>query len=638
MMCVIQINRESRMPVLTLKDVSLRFGQFPLFQQVHLQVDIGEHIALVGRNGAGKSTFLKMIAGMIAPDSGTVQIQEAGRIAMVSQTVPVGLKGSVFDVVAQGLSDMGTLLKNYHHISTELSHTVTDALLKKQSTIAAQLDACDGWLFQQKIETILSKLDLTGSDLIENLSGGLKRRVLLAQALVSDPDVLLLDEPTNHLDIEAVLWLELFLKNYPKTFILITHDRQFMANLATRIIEIDYQSVFSWPGNYEKYCRLKEELIAAQEKEQALFDKKLAIEETWIRQGIKARRTRNEGRVRRLEALRVEKEKQFKKQGESHIAIQSGKLSGKTVLDIENLSFAYHDKKIITHFSTIVGRGDRVGIVGPNGSGKSTLIKLLLGDLMPQNGSIKRGTNLDIAYFDQYRFELNENETLIENVGIGREKIVINGKEKHVISYLQDFLFTPDRARTKVSLLSGGEKNRLLLAKLFSRPANLIVMDEPTNDLDIETLELLEEKLSEFEGTLIVISHDRLFLNNIATQLWVMEPQGHVQEYVAGNIHWDVLLTTKKTTQPSSTLAQSVDKPAIKKTQLSYEEKKELKGLPNKITQLETKITALQTEMAAVDFYQQPQEKIKAHTDKVAALEAELAECYERWAFLEAGV
>lgn len=623
------------MPVLSVEALTVSFGQTPLFQEVNLQVDEGEHIALVGRNGAGKSTFLKILAGEIAQDAGSVRLGAGQRIAMVSQTVPVGLRGSVFDVVAEGIAAIGGLLKHYHEITTQLAIAFTDELLEKQGAIAQKIDACDGWLFQQKIETVLSKLDLNGDALIENLSGGLKRRVLLAQALVSDPDVLLLDEPTNHLDIEAVLWLETFLKNYPKTFILITHDRQFMANLATRIIEIDYQSLFSWPGNYEKYCRLKAELIVAQEREQALFDKKLAIEETWIRQGIKARRTRNEGRVRRLEAMRREKEMQFKQTGKSTIEIQTDRLSGKIVFEIENLSFSYSEKNIINDFSAIIARGDCIGIVGPNGAGKSTLIKLLLGDLTPTKGSIKCGTNLEIAYFDQYRFELNEQETLIDNVGMGREKITINGKDKHVISYLQDFLFTPDRARVKVSLLSGGEKNRLLLAKLFSKPANLIVMDEPTNDLDIETLELLEEKLSEFSGTLIVISHDRVFLNNIATQLWVMQPNGQIQEYVGGHVNWDALMPAKNSEKIVEKKPEKLKESAPKKEKLTFEERKELSALPNKITSLESKITASQNEMLVQTFYQQSQDKIKAHTEKLGALESDLAKCYARWEQLE---
>jgi ATP-binding cassette subfamily F protein uup len=622
------------MQVLNVKDLMVSFGPAPLFQSVNFQVDAGEHIALVGRNGAGKSTLMKILAGEASPDGGSVQFTKNSTVAMVSQTVPHALQGSVYDIVAMGLSTVGAVLQAYHVVLQKLQHDFSDALLAEQAALSQKLDACDGWLFDQKIQTVLSKLDLNGDADIATLSGGLKRRTLLARALVNDPDVLLLDEPTNHLDIEAVLWLESFLKKYPKTFILITHDRQFMANLATRIIEIDYQSVFSWPGNYDRYCTLKAELIANQEKEQALFDKRLAVEEVWIRQGVKARRTRNEGRVRRLEALRNEKEAQFKQQGQSKIQIQTEQRSGKVVFDIEDLSFSYNDRKIIQHFSAVVARGDCVGIVGPNGAGKSTLIKVLLNELTPSAGNIARGTNLEVAYFDQYRLELNENETLIDNVGMGREKIMINGKEKHVISYLQDFLFSPDRTRVKVSLLSGGEKNRLLLAKLFSRPSNVIVMDEPTNDLDIETLELLEEKLSEFEGTLLIISHDRKFLDNVVTQLWVIDPNGRIQEHVGGHFDWDTIIPKKIETAV-------VDKPAkavvqtVQKEKLSYDERRELNGLPKKITTLEKEVAELHAVMLQPDFYQQSPDTIKAHGQKLQDAEHKLSVCYERWQVLE---
>lgn len=587
------------MQILNIKDLMVSFGQRPLFQGVHLQVDTGEHIALVGRNGAGKSTLMKIIAGEETPDGGTVQFSKHCKVSMLAQAVPLTLKGSVYDVVATGLSN----------------------------------DSDEAWTADQKIKTQLSRLDLNGADDVAALSGGLKRRVLLARALVNDPDILLLDEPTNHLDIDSVIWLEGFLKRYTKTFILITHDRQFMSNLATRIIEIDYQSLFSWPGNYARYCQLKEDLVLAQEREQALFDKRLADEEVWIRQGIKARRTRNEGRVRKLEAMRVEKSLQFKQQGQSKIQIQSAASSGKVVFNIEDLSFSFGDKKIINHFSAIVGRGDCVGIVGQNGSGKSTLIKLLLGDLSPTSGTIGRGTNLEIAYFDQYRLELNESETVLDNLALGREKVTINGKDKHVISYLQDFLFSPDRSRVKVSALSGGEKNRLLLAKLFARPANLIVMDEPTNDLDIETLELLEEKLSEFSGTLLIVSHDRTFLNNVVTQLWVMESDGHIQEHVGGHFDWENIMPKKSVTV--ATIAEKKEIPKIKTQKITQPEKRELAALPKKITQLENEITALQQVMVNPEFYQQPKDKITTHNQKIAEAESELEKCYARWQELE---
>lgn len=622
------------MQILNIKDLMVSFSHKPLFQGVNLQVDSGERIALVGRNGVGKSTLLKLITGEYTPDSGAVQFSNNSTVAMLSQAVPLKLTGSVYDVVATGLSKIGELLQSYQAVLYKLESDLSDNLLAEQAALAQKIDACDGWSFDQKIKTILSTLDLAGGLEIQTLSGGLKRRVLLARALVNDPDILLLDEPTNHLDIDAVIWLETFLKKYSKTIILITHDRQFMSNLATRIIEIDYQNLFSWPGNYAHYCQLKEELIVAQEREQALFDKRLADEEVWIRQGIKARRTRNEGRVRKLEALRREKSQQFKQQGKSKIEIQTDTHSGKVVFNIDDISFAYGDKKIIDHFSAIIGRGDCVGIVGQNGSGKSTLIKLLLDQLSPTSGSITRGTNLEIAYFDQYRLELDESRTVIDNVGSGREKITINGKDKHVISYLQDFLFSPERARTSVSALSGGEKNRLLLAKLFARPANLIVMDEPTNDLDIETLELLEEKLSDFSGTLLIVSHDRAFLNNVVTQLWVLESDGHVQEHVGGNFDWENLLPKKSTTAAIKKIEKK-EPLTIKTQKITQPEKRELNALPKKITTLENEIVTLQEAMQHTEFYQQNQIKITAHNKKLAEAEHQLEQCYARWQALE---
>ncbi len=622
------------MQILSIRDLTVGFGPQNLLQGASLQINTGECIALVGRNGVGKSTLMKIIAGETQPDGGTVQFSKNVTVAMLSQTVPLGLKGTIYDVVATGLSHIGELLQSYQAILKKLATDASDTILAQQAELAQKIDACDGWSFDQKIQTILSRLDLDGAQAVADLSGGLKRRVLLARAIVNDPDILLLDEPTNHLDIDAVLWLENFLKSYTKTVILITHDRQFMSNLATRIVEIDYQNLFSWPGNYTHFCQLKEELVAAQEREQALFDKRLAEEEVWIRQGVKARRTRNEGRVRRLEELRKIKSQQYKQQGKSKIEIQTDTKSGKVVFNIENVSFSYTDKKIIDDFSAIIARGDCVGIVGQNGAGKSTLIKLLLDELSPTSGTITRGTNLEVAYFDQYRLELDEKQTVLDNVALGRERITINGKDKHIISYLQDFLFTPDRARVKVSQLSGGEKNRLLLARLFARPANLIVMDEPTNDLDIETLELLEEKLTDFLGTLLIVSHDRAFLNNVVTQLWVIEPNGHIQEHVGGHFDWENLLPKKS--GPIITEKNAKIEPTKIKTQkISYDERRELNNLPKKITALENEITALQHAMLNPEFYQQEQAQITSHSKKLAEAESQLEKCYARWQELE---
>lgn len=623
------------MQILALKDLTVGFDVHPLFQNIQLHVEAGEHIALVGRNGAGKSTLLKIIANQIQPDSGHVQFSKNCKIAMLSQMVPLNLSGTVYDVIASGLANIGELLTAYQHILNELKINQSAENLAKQAALMQKIDACEGWSFDQKIQTILSKLNLDGSILISDLSGGLKRRVLLGRALVSDPDILLLDEPTNHLDIEAVLWLETFLKKYTKTVILITHDRDFMSSIATRIIEIDYRNLFSWPGNYAHYCELKADLIHAQEREYALFDKRLSEEETWIRQGVKARRTRNEGRVRRLEAMRREKAEQFKRQGKGKINIQIDTQSGKTVFDIEKITYAYENQTIIRDFSAIVGRGDRVGIVGPNGSGKSTLIKLLLGDLQPKSGSVTQGTNLEIAYFDQYRQELDETQSVIDNVAIGRERITIDGKDKHIISYLQDFLFQPERTRVKVSMLSGGEKNRLLIAKLFSRPANLIIMDEPTNDLDIETLELLEEKLSDFPGTLLVVSHDRAFLNNVVTQLWVIGESGKIEEHVGGHFDWDNIIPQKEPLQPIEKKQVALTQSVKKASSLTSLEKRELLDLPKKIMKVENDITKLQTVMLEPTFYQKDKNEIAAHSKKLSEAETALEILYERWQTLE---
>lgn len=622
--------------VLTIQDLTVSFGHRPLFHQAHLQVEQGERVALVGRNGTGKSTLLKVIAGLAEPDGGTVALSKGVVVSLLTQAVPVTLTGTVYDVVSTGLSNAGNLLKKYFELMQRLAIEVDDQLLAEQAQLSSQIEAENAWIYQQRIEEIVSKLGLNGYDDVLSLSGGVKRRVLLAKALVNDPDILLLDEPTNHLDVDAIDWLEAFFKKYNKTLIFITHDRNFLRALATRIVEIDYQSIFSWPGDYDQYCKLKSELVHAQAKEQALFNKKLSQEEVWIRQGIKARRTRNEGRVRRLEAMREEKALQFKQKGQAKFEIESDRRSGKLVFELDHVTFSYQEKNIVTDFTALVARGDRVGIVGPNGAGKSTVIKLLLGQLLPDVGSITQGTNLDIAYFDQYRFLLDENLNAVDNVGQGREFITVNGKEKHVISYLQDFMFSPERARQKVSVFSGGEKNRLLLAKLFSQPANLIIMDEPTNDLDIETLELLEEKLLGFSGTLLVVSHDRAFLDNVTTQLWVLGEKGHIQEYVGGYSQWQAQVATQAVEQKSqvpSSSGSSKNNAAIGKW--TQKTKKELAAIPAKITKVEEALEQMQEEAMHAEFYQQSPGVIKAHSEKVTSLENELEQLYERWQELE---
>src|SRR5512141_153105 len=526
------------MPLITLQDVDYSVGGPLLLDHVNLAIDSGERIALIGRNGAGKSTLLKLLAGELKPDDGRIQVEGrgaggAGRIARLEQEVPAGAQGDVFDVVAEGLGEMGAHLAQFHH----LSHAETvdmDAL----SRVQALIEAGHGWSLDQRVGEVLERLGLDGDALFARLSGGMKRRVLLARALVSAPDVLLLDEPTNHLDIEAIDWLEGFLKGWSGALVFVTHDRRFLRALATRIVEIDRGQVTSWPGDWANYQRRREERLNAEAQETARFDKRLAQEETWIRQGIKARRTRDEGRVRRLEAMRNERAARRAQTGNVRMETAQAGASGKKVIEARDVSFAHGDLPIVRDFSTTILRGDRIGLIGPNGSGKTTLLKLLLGELQPDSGEIKVGTQLQVAYFDQYRSTLREDWNAIENVAEGREFIEIGGRRKHVLGYLQDFLFTPERARAPITRLSGGERNRLLLARLFAQPSNLLVMDEPTNDLDVETLELLEELLGAYRGTLLLVSHDREFIDNVVTSTLVLEGGGRVGDYVGGYSDW----------------------------------------------------------------------------------------------------
>ncbi len=521
------------MPLITLQNVDFSVGGPLLLEKAELSIEPGERIALIGRNGAGKSTLLKLLSGDHKPDDGEVRVQQGVRVTRLEQEVPHGAAGSVFDVVADGLGELGQWLAEFHH----LSHAEVfdgDAL----GAVQAKIDAANGWGLDQRVEETLTKLELDGEAEFGRLSGGMKRRVLLARALVSAPDLLLLDEPTNHLDIEAIDWLEAFLKSWSGSVVFVTHDRRFLRALATRIVEIDRGQVTSWPGDWANYERRREERPNAQAQENARFDKLLAQEEVWIRQGIKARRTRDEGRVRRLKAMRNERSQRREMSGNVKMEAAQAENSGKKVIDVKDISFAFGERCMVKDFSTTILRGDRIGLIGPNGSGKTTLLKLLLGDLAPDRGEVVAGTNLQIAYFDQYRAVLREDWTAIENVAEGRDFLEFNGKRKHVHAYLQDFLFTPERARAPITRLSGGERNRLLLAKLFAQPSNLLVMDEPTNDLDVETLELLEELLADYTGTLLLVSHDRDFLDNVVTSTMVMEGEGVVGEYVGGYSDW----------------------------------------------------------------------------------------------------
>ncbi|MES9929197.1 MAG: ATP-binding cassette domain-containing protein, partial [Candidatus Thiodiazotropha sp. 6PDIVS] len=527
------------MPLITLRNLHLSFGDAPLLDGVNLNIEKGERIALLGRNGMGKSTLMKVIMGSQVADDGERVVGKGVDIARLIQEVPQDVSGSVFDLVADGMGDLSEKLKNYHRISHRLAEEGDQALLESLAEAQHDLEASGGWQLEQRVETVISRTGLDADAQFSELSGGLKRRVLLAQALVTEPDLLLLDEPTNHLDIEAIDWMENLLLGFPGAVLFVTHDRAFLRRLATRILELDRGQMTDWPGDYGNFLRRKEEMLNAEALANDRFDKKLAQEEVWIRQGIKARRTRNEGLVRMLKAMRDERSKRRNTTGQVKMQLQSADRSGKLVVEVEDIDFAWEGSPVIKGFSTTIMRGERVGIIGPNGSGKTTLINLLLGKLQPDSGKIKLGTQLQVAYFDQLRSQLNEALSVQENVGGGSDKVEVDGKSKHIISYLQDFLFTPERARAPVHALSGGERNRLLLAKLFTKPANVLVLDEPTNDLDIETLELLEELLVGYQGTLLLVSHDREFLDHSVTSCLVFEDGGRITESIGGYSDWE---------------------------------------------------------------------------------------------------
>ena len=622
------------MSLINLINVDFSVGGPLLLENVSLSIEAGERIALIGRNGAGKSTLLRLLSGDLQADDGEVRREEGVRVARLEQEVPAGAEGDVWDVVADGLGELGRWLAEYHHLSHADEIDMT-ALAEVQGRI----EAADGWSLDQRVTETLEKLELDGDAVFSRLSGGMKRRVLLARSLVSSPDVLLLDEPTNHLDIEAIDWLEGFLKNWPGALVFITHDRRFLRALATRIVEIDRGQVTSWPGDWANYLRRREERLNAEAQENARFDKLLAQEEAWIRQGIKARRTRDEGRVRRLQKMRSERAERRDLQGNVRMDLAKGESSGKKVVDAKGLGFAYGDRVLVQGLDTTVFRGDRIGLIGPNGSGKTTLIKLLLGEIAPSRGEVRLGSNLQVAYFDQYRATLREDWNALENVSEGREFVEVGGKQKHVIGYLQDFLFTPDRARAPITRLSGGERNRLLLAKLFAQPSNLLVMDEPTNDLDVETLELLEELLGDYPGTLLLVSHDRDFLDNVVTSTIVMEGGGRVGEYVGGYTDW---LRQRPRPAPVATAAMPkavANAPGAMATpvrrKLSYKDARELEQLPARIEALEARLSALTGEMNDPAFFQADAASVAEHAARLGAVQAELEVAYARWGELE---
>lgn len=620
--------------LLTLNNVSLAYGLDPLLDQANFQIEKGERVCLVGRNGAGKSSLFKLIDGTVLPDSGSVWIKPGLRLARLTQDLPADLFITVYEFVAQGLAEAGNLLSTYHHAANEVAHDPSNQALAKLEKLQAQLDAINGWQFDQNINTILTRLDLSPDKKLGELSGGWQRRAALAKALVASPELLLLDEPTNHLDMEAIEWLENYLLASDTTLFFITHDRALLQRLATRIIELDRGHLTSWPGDYKNFLFLKEEALRAEAKHHAEFDKKLAEEERWIRQGIKARRTRNEGRMRALKAMRVERSKRRNVQGNASFSLNTANQSGQLVVEATGINQQFNGKYVARNFSIRIMRGDRIGLIGPNGIGKSTLLNILLGKLTPEHGEVKIGTNLQVAYFDQKRQALDLEKTVIDNVISGKDTIEINGKSKHIMSYLSDFLFTPQRALTPVKALSGGECNRLLLARLFSQPANLLVMDEPTNDLDIETLELLEELLADYKGTLLIVSHDREFLDNVVTSSLVFTGEGEIQEYVGGYQDYLAQRTSIPIVEKENKKNQEA-KVSRSAKKLSFKEQKELDALPKKIEQLEANKQLLTEKIAQPDFYKQDQTAILKGLEELKALEAQLQNAYSRWEELE---
>jgi ATP-binding cassette subfamily F protein uup len=626
-------------PLITLQDVSLAYGHVPLLDRVNLAVEPGERVCLVGRNGAGKTTLLRVVAGEAVPDEGEVRMD--GRVGYLAQDIPLDESRTAFELVADGLGDLGSLIAEYHAAAHALESAPDDQGLARLGRLQQALEARDGWRLEQRVEALLTRFGLPADQPLSELSGGTRRRVLLARALVNEPDVLLLDEPTNHLDVESITWLEDTLLEWRGALLFITHDRAFLDRLATRIVELDRGQLTSWPGDYRNYLQKREERLAVEEQQNALFDKRLAQEEAWIRQGIKARRTRNEGRVRALVQLRRERADRREQQGKVRIEVEHAGPSGKRVVETEHARVARGGRTLIRDLSVNIQRGDRIGIIGPNGVGKTTLLKLLLGELPPDSGTVRHGTKLAVAYFDQQREQLDPEKSVMDNLNLGKDTISVNGRDRHVMSYLQDFLFSPERVRSPVKSLSGGERNRLLLARLFARPANVLVLDEPTNDLDVETLELLEELLAEYEGTVLLVSHDRAFLDNVVTSTLAFEGEGEVREYVGGYSDWlrqrpatsgAEVKRSEPRAQPAASKPQQ-ERPKSRK--LSYKDQRELEQLPARIEALEAEQAALHARLSDPALYQQ-EGGIAAAGARLQEVETELAEAYARWEALEA--
>lgn len=637
------------MALISLTNGYLSFSDAPLLDHAELHIEPNERVCLVGRNGAGKSTLLKIIAGDVLMDDGKIQYEKDLVVSRLEQDPPRNAQGNIFDYVAEGVGHLTDLLKEYHHISVQLEENYGDQILSQLEQVQAKLEHADGWRFENKINEVLLKLGLNPNTKLSALSGGWLRKAALVRALVCDPDVLLLDEPTNHLDVEAIEWLENFLLDFQGSIVFISHDRSFIRKMATRIVDLDRGQLRSYPGNYDLYLTTKEENLRVEALQNELFDKRLAQEEVWIRQGIKARRTRNEGRVRALKVMREERRQRREVMGTAKLQLDTSSRSGKIVFEMEDVSYEIAGKTLLKDFSTTILRGDKIALVGANGCGKTTFIKLLLGEIQPTSGKIRCGTKLDIAYFDQYRADLDPEKTVMDNVADGKQDIEINGVKRHVLGYLQDFLFPPKRAMTPVKALSGGERNRLLLAKLLLKPNNLLILDEPTNDLDVETLELLEEILTDYQGTLLIVSHDRQFIDNTATECYLFEGEGRLNKYVGGFFDakqqqanfWASKATEEqakaKKTEPlkeeSSVKNDRTSKP--KSVKLSYKEQRELEQLPQLLEELETKIAELQAEIADPAFFQQFHDITDAKLKVLSDAEAELEKAFLRWEELE---
>ncbi|HHF1357471.1 ABC transporter ATP-binding protein uup [Haemophilus influenzae] len=637
------------MALISLTNGYLSFSDAPLLDHAELHIEPNERVCLVGRNGAGKSTLLKIIAGDVLMDDGKIQYEKDLVVSRLEQDPPRNAQGNVFDYVAEGVGHLTDLLKEYHHISVQLEENYSDQILSQLEQVQAKLEHADGWRFENKINEVLLKLGLNPNTKLSALSGGWLRKAALARALVCDPDVLLLDEPTNHLDVEAIEWLENFLLDFQGSIVFISHDRSFIRKMATRIVDLDRGQLQSYLGNYDLYLTTKEENLRVEALQNELFDKRLAQEEVWIRQGIKARRTRNEGRVRALKAMREERRQRRDVMGTAKLQLDTSSRSGKIVFEMEDVSYEIAGKTLLKDFSTTILRGDKIALVGANGCGKTTFIKLLLGEIQPTSGKIRCGTKLEIAYFDQYRADLDPEKTVMDNVADGKQDIEVNGVKRHVLGYLQDFLFPPKRALIPVKALSGGERNRLLLAKLLLKPNNLLILDEPTNDLDVETLELLEEILTDYQGTLLIVSHDRQFIDNTATECYLFEGKGRLNKYVGGffdakqqqaNFWASKAVEEQAKAKKSEPLKEEsavkndrTSKP--KSVKLSYKEQRELEQLPQLLEELETKITVLQAEIADPAFFQQAHDITDAKLKELADTEAELETAFLRWEELE---